>query len=289
MYLEPPELDGSLRLCIGVDRVLEDVHTPYQHLQMIDAGDLGNMLLLDGVPQTCNFDETAYHEMLAHVPLLTHPDPKDVLVVGGGDGGVVREALRHLEVDRVVLCEIDTEVVRTCKKHLPGIAEGLDDDRVEVRIQDAVEFMRGSQGQWDAVIVDSSDPIGPALALFDRPFYEDVHKALRPGGVVAAQMESYFLHGELISNVFEFMNDMFDYANYYTTNVPTYISGVMGLALCSLGPDPLAEPDSNRVDALGELDYYNAATHRAAFALPQRALKLLPEEIANRQASLFNI
>ena len=287
LYLEPPELDGALRLCIGVDRVLEDRQTKYQRLQMIYAGELGNMLLLDGVPQTCNFDEAAYHEMLTHVPLLTHPEPRDVLVVGGGDGGIVRETLRHDSVDRVVVCEIDAEVVRASKEHLPQVALGLEDDRVEVRTQDAVEFMRGSQGQWDAVIIDSSDPIGPAKALFGRPFYEDVHKALKPGGVVAAQMESYFLYEELISGVFEFLADMFDYAHYYTTNVPTYISGVMGLALCSLGPDPLAEPDPQRVAALGRMDYYNIPTHQAAFALPQRALRLLPEEVAQRQAALF--
>ena len=287
LYLEPPELDGALRLCIGVDRVLEDRQTKYQRLQMIYAGELGNMLLLDGVPQTCNFDEAAYHEMLTHVPLLTHPEPRDVLVVGGGDGGIVRETLRHDSVDRVVVCEIDAEVVWASKEHLPQVALGLEDDRVEVRTQDAVEFMRGSQGQWDAVIIDSSDPIGPAKALFGRPFYEDVHKALKPGGVVAAQMESYFLYEELISGVFEFLADMFDYAHYYTTNVPTYISGVMGLALCSLGPDPLAEPDPQRVAALGRMDYYNIPTHQAAFALPQRALRLLPEEVAQRQAALF--
>lgn len=288
MYLEPPELDGAMRLCIGVDQILEDKLTPYQRLQMVDAGELGTMLLLDGVPQTCNFDETAYHEMLTHVPLLTHPDPKDVLVVGGGDGGIVRETLRHPGVDRVVLCEIDEEVVRASKQHLPEIAHGLKDERVDVRILDAVEFMRDSKGQWDAVIVDSSDPIGPAKALFGRPFYEDVRQALRPGGVVAAQMESFFLYGDLISGVFAFMGEMFDYAHYYTTNVPTYSSGVIGMALCSLGPDPLAGPDPERVEALGDLDYYNAATHKASFALPQRALRLLPDEIAQRQSSVFD-
>ncbi len=287
LYLEPPELDGSLRLCIGVDRVLEDRQTKYQHLQMIDAGELGNMLLLDGVPQTCDFDEAAYHEMLTHVPLLTHPEPKEVLVVGGGDGGIVRETLRHDSVERVVVCEIDAEVVRASKEHLPQVAQSLEDDRVEVRTQDAVEFMRGSQGRWDAVIIDSSDPIGPAQALYGRSFYEDVRRALKPGGVVAAQMESYFLYADLISDVFEFLVDMFDYAHYYTTNVPTYVSGVMGLALCSLGPDPLAEPDPERVAALGRMDYYNIPTHQAAFALPQRALRLLPEEVAQRQAALF--
>jgi len=285
LYLEPPELGGSLRTCFQIDEVLEDVRSPYQRVQVVRAGELGPMLLLDGVPQTCLFDEAAYHEMLVHVPMLTHPEPQNVLVVGGGDGGAVREVLKHPEVRDVVLCEIDQAVVELSRRHLPELAASLDDPRVTVRHQDAALFLRQKQNDLDVIIIDSSDPIGPAAELFGRPFYEDVRQALRPGGVAAAQMESFFLYEELIGQVMGFLDEMFDNAAYYLTNVPTYASGVMGMAVCSLGPDPLQSPDPARAVALGPLDYYTPALHRAAFALPQRALRLMPPAVAQRQAA----
>jgi len=287
VFLEPPELNGALGLALGVEKVLHQVKTPFQELAVVQAGPLGRVLILDGVIQTAEFDEAGYHEMLVHVPLLTHLAPQRVLIIGGGDGGALREVLKHPGLERVDLCEIDAEVIAACRRFLPGLAAGFDDPRVRVHIGDGVEFLAGAQEAYDAVLVDSSDPQGPARGLFNPEFYASLKKALRPGGVAAVLAESYFLFPELIRGTFAVLERLFDFACYYTASVPTYNSGVMGFALASLGPFPLSPPEPGRVAELGGLRYYTPAAHRAAFALPRPALNLLPPEVASMQENLF--
>lgn len=287
LFLEEPELEGHYGLALRFDRVLLRKRTPHQELVVAEAGPLGRVLVLDGNIQATEFDETGYHEMLAHVPLLTHPRPRRVLVVGGGDGGTMREVLRHADVSQADLCEIDGEVIEASRRFLPRLSRGFDDPRVSIHVADATSFVREHPGAWDVILVDSSDPVGPAVGIFGEPFHRDLRKALRPGGIAVIQAESCFVFEDLVRRVTASLAGLFPVFAYYQTLVPTYTSGVIGFALGSLAPDPLeAPPDPDRVRALGDLDFYTPALHRAAFALPRRFLRLLPDEASRRQENL---
>lgn len=287
LYLEPADLGGSLGLALKVDRVLHHEQTKYQDLHVIECGPLGRVLLLDGIIQTTEYDEPGYHEMLAHVPLLTHPAPSRVLIIGGGDGGTLREVLRHPTVRQVDLCEIDGGVVEAAKRFFPGLTVGFDDPRLKLTIGDGVAFVNETRERYDAILIDSSDPDGPARGLFGEAFYQSVKKALAPGGVAAALAESYFLYPELIRDTFALLEGIFPHACYYTAQVPTYNSGLMGFALMTTLAYPLSPPDAMRAGELMPLKYYTEAVHRAAFALPRPALSLLPPRIAALQENIF--
>jgi spermidine synthase len=283
VFLEPPELEGRLGLALKVDKVLWETRTRYQHLAVVEAGPLGRVLLLDGAIQLATAHEAAYHEMLAHLPLLTHPDPRRVLVIGGGDGGTLREVLRHPGVERCDLCEIDGEVIEASRRFLPELAGGFDDRRARVLVEDGVAFMRGQEAAYDVILVDSSDPEGPARGLFGREFYSDLRRALKPGGLAASQAESFAFYAPLLAEMFGFLAEMFPLSLYYQAQVPSYLGGSIGFALNSLGPDPLEGPDLARLAGLGPLRHYTASLHHAAFALPAAHLALLPKGAAGRQ------
>jgi spermidine synthase len=285
IFLEVPELGGALGAAIAVDRVLLDIESKFQKIQIVEAGQLGRMLILDQVVQTSEFDEAAYHEMIAHLPLLTHPNPERVLVIGGGDGGTLREVGKHAGLKKIEICEIDEAVIKASRDFLPGLARGFDDPRVEVHVADGARFVADHPNTYDVIMVDSSDPVGPAVVLFQSQFFEDLKKALRPGGIIVTQAESFYLYGPLIRKMFDFLKDMFERPLYYLTKVPTYPSGLIGFTFCSLGPDPFQPPDPARVAALGPLRYYTPAVGRAAFVVPGFCLDLLPEHVARAQSS----
>lgn len=271
-------MDGYLGLAVRIDRVLVKKRTPYQDLIIAEAGPLGKLLILDGNIQVTEFDEACYHEMLVHVPLLTHPAPHRVLVAGGGDGGTLREVLRHPGVERVDLCEIDEQVIEMSRLFLPSLSCGLDDPRASIVIEDATAFVRENPETWDVILVDSSDPIGPAQGLFGEEFYRDVRRALRPGGISVFQAESCFVFPDLVREVSGILSALFPFFTYYNTLVPTYTSGVIGFAFCSMEHDPLAvEPDRERLRALGDMEFYTPEFHKAAFVLPRRFQSLLPK------------
>ncbi len=287
LFVEDPEMGGYYALAVGVDRVLLEKTTPYQHLVVAEAGPLGKVLFLDGNIQLTEYDETGYHEMLVHVPLLTHPDPRRVLIIGGGDGATLREVLRHPGVEQAVLCEIDAEVIEAAREHFPWAPRAFEHPRASVRVADGVGFVQASPASWDVILVDSSDPVGPAAEIFGRPFYRDLKDALRPGGIAVTQAESCFLFEGLVRELFSFIPRIFPVAAYYNTMVPTYTTGIIGFAFCSLGPDPVtATPDPSRLEALGELRYYTPSIHRASFSLPRRFLDLFPPRTKERRGAL---
>lgn len=289
VFLESPELGGAFGLAVRVDRVLVAADTGFhQRLHVVEAGPLGRLLILNNSIQTSSFDEPAYHEMLAHVPLLAHPDPRRVLVVGGGDGGTLREVARHPSVEAIDICEIDADVIDAAKAHLPELAKGFDDPRVNLTVGDGIAFVAAREAVYDVILVDSSDPEGPATGLFNRRFYEDARRALRPGGLLAAQGESFWLFPDLIRQMFAFLPELFPVTRHYLAMVPTYLSGVIGFTVASLGPDPMAPPDPERLAALGSMAYYTPAVHRAAFALPRRCLDLLPDGLAEEQGRIYS-
>eukprot|EP00123_Amoebidium_parasiticum_P013007 comp21708_c0_seq1/m.30647 comp21708_c0_seq1/g.30647 ORF comp21708_c0_seq1/g.30647 comp21708_c0_seq1/m.30647 type:complete len:290 (-) comp21708_c0_seq1:345-1214(-) len=263
---------------VEVEEVLYDKQSEYQHIQVFRSKTWGTVLALDGVFQCTERDEASYQEMMAHIPLMAHPNPKKVLIIGGGDGGVVREAVKHPSVESVTLCEIDKDVIEVSKKYLPCMAKGFDDPKANVYIGDGLEFMRHHKGEFDVIITDSSDPVGPAEALFTESYYTLLRDALRPGGIVCSQGESIWLHLDLIKDMLTFNRRLYPTVSYAYTSIPSYPSGQIGFILCSTdGQLDLANPrtlTSEEARAMG-LRYYNTAIHKAAFVLPQFAVDAL--------------
>jgi spermidine synthase len=263
----------NLGITCKIRKTLRTEKTPFQDLAVIDTVQFGNMLVLDGMVMTTEADEFVYHEMISHVALSTHPNPKSVLVVGGGDGGSIREVLKHSSVERAVLAEIDGAVIEASKAFLPGIAAGLSDPRVDIQITDGLAYVREHPGEFDVILIDSTEPVGPAVGLFAREFYQDVYRALKEDGIMVAQSESPFINGDLIRTVQKSLRSIFPLVRLYTCSIPTYPSGLWSFSLASKVYDPLKV---KREDIpVMKTKYYNADFHYACFALPNFVKELV--------------
>ena len=231
--------------------------------------------VLDGIIQLTNFDEFAYHEMMAHLPMFAHENPRRALVIGGGDGGVLRELGRHPELESIDICEIDAEVIEVAREFLPELACGFDDPRVRIHIADGSEFVRDYPGYYDVIVVDSTDPGGPGTPLFGEAFYRDMKRALRPGGVIATQAESPYLLPDIVARLHGVCRRIFRSAGYASILVPTYPTGTIGACVAS-DRESVSEPARPVPPEMAEkLRYYTEDVHRAAFANPAFVKKLL--------------
>ncbi|MBW4838518.1 MAG: polyamine aminopropyltransferase [Paenibacillaceae bacterium] len=241
--------------------------TEFQDLAMLDTEEFGRMLVLDGMVMTTIKDEFVYHEMVAHPALFTHPNPKRVLVVGGGDGGVIREVIKHPEVEQAVLVEIDGKVIEYSKKYLPEIAGGLDNPRVDVQVADGYMHIIESKNQYDVIMVDSTEPVGPAAPLFERGFYQGIYEALKEDGIFVAQTDNPWFKADLIQKVNKDVKEIFPIVRVYGANIPTYPSGLWTFTLGSKVHDPL-QVDESKIPEL-DTKYYTPRLHKAAFVLPK--------------------
>ncbi|PZX19928.1 spermidine synthase [Palleronia aestuarii] len=263
---------------LRVTSVLYDSETEHQRLRVIENPTFGRVLTLDGVVQVTERDNFIYHEMMTHVPLFAHGAAKRVLIVGGGDGGMAREALRH-PLERVTMVEIDAGVVDFSKEYLPAISDGaFDDPRLDLVIADGAAFMRETEGGYDVIIVDSTDPVGPGEVLFTDHFYGLAKRALAPGGILVTQNGVPFMQPEELRGTMRAFSALFGDTTCYLATVPTYAGGPMAFGW---GTDGLARETSPsdlaaRVAASGlDFGYYSAAVHSAAFALPGYVARLL--------------
>lgn len=271
-FQEDTPMWAGKTVLLQVEQVLHHEKSLFQDVLVFKSVSEGMVLVLDGVIQCTERDECSYQEMITHLPLYAHPAPKRVLVVGGGDGGVLREVVKHSSVEKVVLCEIDEAVIRVSKQYLPGMAKGFDHPKVEVFIGDGFQFMKEHKNSFDVIITDSSDPVGPAESLYQQSYYELMHSALREGGIVCAQGENQWLHLDFIKNVMGYAKSVFPSVAYAYTTVPTYPSGQIGFIICSKNEGarlntPLREESEE--DEAKLFKYYNKEMHRAAFVLPQ--------------------
>jgi len=264
----------NLGLSCKVKETLYMAKTDYQEMAVLDTIQFGRMLVLDGMVQTTLADEFVYHEMISHIPLVTHPSPRHVLVVGGGDGGAVREIIKYPQVEKVTLVEIDRHVIEAAKRFLPEISSALENARVEIKIADGIEYVRSLEEACDVIIVDSTEPVGPAVGLFASPFYEGVFRALKPDGIFVAQTESPFFNAELIRTVFRRIKAIFPRTYLYLASVPTYPSGLWSFTLGSKKYNPL-EPEGKYIPQ--DTRYYTAQIHRSSFSLPRFVRELLEE------------
>lgn len=252
-----------------VKNVLFSGKSRYQHVEVIETEGLGRMLLNDGVIMISERDEFVYHEMMAHVPLFTHPAPTRVLVIGGGDGGTAREVLKHPGVAVCRLVEIDEMVVEACKEFIPQTACSFDDPRLQLTIADGVRFVAETDERYDVVMVDSADPIGPAKALFGSDFYRNVDRVLAENGIVVSQGESPFYETATQRALLETLGGIFPHVHIYNFTNMTYPGGLWSFTYASKGPCPETDFNSDRVGDSGlAFKYYSSGVHRGAFALP---------------------
>jgi len=263
-------------MSLEVEEILHTSKSKYQDVLVFKSTKYGTVLVLDGVIQVTERDEHAYQEMISHLPLYAHPDPKRVLVIGGGDGGVIREVARHPGVEEIVICELDSEVIEVSKKYLPSLAKGYDDPRVKIKIMDGNKFMAENQESFDVIITDSSDPVGPAAVLFETPFYKAMHASLRTGGIVCTQGECMWLHLDLIKPLMNSIATFYESVDYAYTTIPTYPSGQIGFIIASKGRGS-CKVAARKPDAAvaKELQYYTPELHQAAFVLPAFAKRAI--------------
>jgi spermidine synthase len=261
------------RVRLAADEVLHEVKTRHQHLVIFTNATWGTVLMLDGVCQLTTRDEFIYHEMMAHVPLMAMERPRRVLVVGGGDGGVLREVLRHPSVEKATLCEIDRAVIDLSLKHYPEIAGGaFDDKRADVVIADGLAYVADTEEKFDAIIADSSEPIGPSAVLHTREFFTDCKRALKPGGVLITQNGLPFLFPEHLAQTSAIFASLFKATSPYLCTQPCYFGGPFALNWARDEEDLLAVPEATLARRMARRAiaprYYTPAVHRAAFALP---------------------
>jgi spermidine synthase len=273
-------LHPDFRTSLRADKILYDSETEHQRLVLFENAIFGRVLTLDGVVQTTEGDEFIYHEMLAHLPLLAHGAAQSVLIIGGGDGGLLEEVLKHPGVAKVTQVEIDAGVVDFTRQHLPSICgDAYEDPRLDLVIADGAGFVAGCRDRYDVVLVDSTDPVGPGAVLFSETFYDKAKNCLAPGGILATQNGVPFLQGEELTSTLRAFKGLFADAACYLATVPSYTGGPMAFGWGCDDPSK-RQVDSKTLEqryreAAIETHYYNPAVHRAAFALPTYVAKLI--------------
>ncbi|GLI64183.1 hypothetical protein VaNZ11_007375 [Volvox africanus] len=301
-YTELSPMWPGQGLTLKIKDILHRAKSDFQDVCVFESESMGTVLLLDGVIQCTDKDEFSYQEMIAHVPMCSLERPaKKVLVVGGGDGGVLRELARYPHVEEIHMAEIDKMVPEVSKRFFPEMAVGFSDPRVTLHICDGIKYVEDSPADsYDLIVVDSSDPVGPAEVLFEKPFFEALHRAVRPGGIVCTQAESLWLHLDIIKALATMCKEVFrgGSVSYATTTIPTYPSGQIGMLVCAkahageregedgkaegaapLDPRTPRQPEPGPLPALGvgELKYYSHEVHSAAFVLPLFAKRALAD------------
>ncbi len=270
----------GVKFSIQIDKQLYSGQSDFQRIDVFESAEFGRFLTLDGYMMLTEKDEFIYHEMMVHVPMAVHPSVKDVLVIGAGDGGVIRELVSYDSVERIDLAEIDEQVVEVSKKYLPFTASKLDDPRVKIHYQDGLKYVRHYENKYDLIIVDSTDPFGPGEGLFTREFYGNCFKALREEGIMVNQHESPFYDVDAIAmqRAHKRIVESFHISRVYQAHIPTYPSGHWLFGFASKCYHPVRDLRVREWKKLGlETRYYNPNLHRGAFALPNYVQQLLED------------
>ncbi|MDR9753837.1 polyamine aminopropyltransferase [Pseudomonas sp. SZMC_28357] len=261
-------------------KLLHEVRTDHQHLVIFENPVMGRVMALDGVIQTTEADEYIYHEMLTHVPILAHGSAKRVLIIGGGDGGMLREVAKHGGVEHITMVEIDGTVVDMCKEFLPNHSKGaFDDPRLNLVIDDGMRFVATTTEKFDVIISDSTDPIGPGEVLFSENFYQACRRCLNEGGILVTQNGTPFMQLGEVQTTAGRLRSLFPDWHFYQAAVPTYIGGAMTFAWGATNPayrNLSREVLRQRFIGSGIVTrYYNPEIHIGAFALPQYVLQAI--------------
>jgi spermidine synthase len=263
---------NNLKISYKVKEVLSSIKSPYQQINIMNIHDFGLCLVLDGVMQTTELDGYIYNEMLSHIPVITHPSPKDVLIIGGGDCGVANELTKYDFLQKIDMVEIDELVVKQCIKYIPDIAgEAPYDKRVNFIFDDGIKYMRNTNNSYDVIIVDSSDPVGPAEELFAESFYINAKNALRTDGVFVCQSQSPLFNTDILSNTYRTLSRHFDIVKIYLASVPSYPGGFWSFTIASDQHDA-EKADISRLSE--NTKYINKEVFLSSFKLPNFIRKL---------------
>lgn len=283
LWFTETEYNHQTQVSWKVDQIKYRGQSDFQKVEVFATDCYGLMLVIDGCVMLTETDEFIYHEMIAHIPALLHPSPKDVLVIGGGDGGTVRELLKHPTIQKITLCELDPLVIDTAKKYFPRIASGLADPRVTIKIGDGVAAVARLDTQVDLVIVDSTDPIGPGEGLFSGNFYHSVARALRPGGLMVAQSESPWFPAAILQRIHRNIKQGFAFQKPYVAPVPTYPRGLWSWTLASQAPIDFSSVDPNRLNGLiaKGLKYLNKGIMHGTGDIPQFYKEKIEDYLGN--------
>ena len=271
----------NVKISIRVDRQLYSGKSEFQRIDVFDSPEFGRFLTLDGYMMLTEKDEFIYHEMITHVPMAVHPLVKKVLVIGAGDGGVIRELTRYPEIEHIDMVEIDPLVVEVCRKYLPKTACRLDDPRLSIHYEDGLKYVRFKENEYDLIIVDSTDPFGPGEGLFTREFYGNCYKALKEDGIMVNQHESPFYaeDAEACKRAHKRIVESFPISRVYQAHIPTYPSGHWLFGFASKKYHPLVDLDAARWKKRGiKTWYYTTNLHKGAFMLPKYVEDMLEEE-----------
>ncbi len=250
----------NIKIGFRIKEEIEHVHSDYQDIHLFDTYDYGKLLVIDGTVQMTERDEFIYHEMIVHPPLLTHRNPRKILIIGGGDGGAAREVLKH-DVDEVHLVEIDEEVVKIARKYLPSVASSYENSKLHLHIENGIEFVKKNKN-FDVIIIDSTDPVGPAEGLFTEEFYMNVKKSLADGGIVSQQCGTPFYHPEEVCKVRRSLSKSFEHVKIYLAYIPTYPSGMWSFVIASDEEIKLRRPLNFKTR------YFNEEIYRSSMILP---------------------
>lgn len=277
-----------------IKKVLFETKTAFQHLIIFENTMFERVLALDGIIQTTTKDEHIYHEMMVHVPVLAHGNVKKVLIVGGGDGGILRETLKHAGITHITMVEIDKAVVEMSKQYLPSISNGaFDDPRLHLIIDDGMKYVRETKETYDVIITDSTDPIGPAEVLFSDDFYSCAKRCLNPGGVVVSQNGVSFLQAWELEGTYRRLSALYNDASFYLACVPTYIGGFMSLAWGTddktLRQQPLDVIRERYQRSAIKTHYYNPDMHVSSFSLPQQVVMMLNSASADHASAKYSV
>jgi len=274
------EHSPNVRFSIRVDKHIFSAQSDFQRIDIMKSDEFGIFLTLDSLMMVTEKDEFIYHDMIVHVPMAVNSDIKKVLVIGGGDGGTVRELVKYLSVSEIDLVEIDEMVVSACVKYLPFTAGKLSDPRVNIFYEDGLKFIRKKEDYYDLIIVDSTDPFGPGEGLFTREFYGNCYRALNEKGILVNQHESpyYTVYAQSLKRANEKIKQFFPFVKLYQAHIPTYPSGCWIFGFASKKFDPIGDIKENYWNGLGiETKYYNTDLHKGCFALPNYVRKLIGE------------
>ena len=267
----------NARFSFKIDKPIISLKSEFQRIDVFDTYDFGRILVLDGYLMFTEKDEFIYHEMMTHIPMAVNPEIRDVLVIGAGDGGVVRELTRYDSIKRIDMVEIDKLVVDVCREYFPETSCKLDDPRVHIYYEDGLEFVKKKHDEYDLILVDSTDPFGPGEILFTREFYGNCFKALKTSGIMVNQHESPYYPDDALAmqKAHKEIKSVFPIALVYQAHIPTYASGHWLFGFASKGLDPVADLDAGW-NSLGlGTRYYNTDLHKGCFALPNYVKELL--------------
>lgn len=270
----------NVKFSIRVDKQLYSAQSDYQRIDVFESKEFGRFLTLDGYMMLTEKDEFIYHDMIVHVPMAVHPAPKKVLVIGAGDGGVVRELVKYTYIEHIDMVEIDPLVVEACKKYLPFTACRLDDERVEIHYEDGLRFIRSKENEYDIIIVDSTDPFGPGEGLFTKEFYGNCYKALKDDGIMVNQHESPFYEEDAMAmqRTHRRITESFPISRVYQAHVPTYPSGHWLFGFASKKYHPVRDLRSAEWNMLGfNTKYYTTKIHKGSFYLPRYVEEMLKD------------